>query len=499
MPANDGEPGLRCRIQKEVGQRWIVDLARRKQLAPWVVSKSETAEQARQIAKSLFGLPQQIDVESIVRQWQLAGHYRAVDDRRQPPPPWSPEGFEDAGESAWRQLSTQLTQTETTAALSCYVHLPFCDRKCGFCDCYSVFIPPGNNDRQEHYFQALIQEIELWSQFTNLGARPLTTVHLGGGTPTYLPAELLERLIDSLKNCFGHTPSTEWALESTTSQLSPENLQHLKTLGFTRLHIGVQSLDQRIRKIIGRQEPTEQVLQKIVLALDYGFVVTSDLIFGLPGQKQESFIHDIQQLIDLGIDGCSLYHLNESLRNQTFLNQVSGSFESPFQNYLSFHIGEQLLRVHGYEKTHFAHFSRPRDRNLYYRHVVRNEDLLALGTTADGSFGDYSYRHPPLAEYQNLLQQRQMPLQGGLRESVTAIVTRPLSASLMAGYATLTTFQNLNADSLRIRWLDYGLIEESNVKDRYVLTANGSWYLSHLLTELHCHAMEQGLQPSSTS
>ena len=132
---------------------------------------------------------------------------------------------------------------------------------------------------------------------------------------------------------------------------------------------------------IGRREDTRTVLDKLQLALDRGFIVSIDLIYGLPGQTLSGFVHDIETAISAGLDGCSLYHLNASARNRTFISTHAADQRSALTDYLFFQVGEQVLRARGYRKNHFAHFARPRDRNLYYTHVVRNEDLIALGTS----------------------------------------------------------------------------------------------------------------------
>jgi len=272
----------------------------------------------------------------------------------------------------------------------------------------------------------------------------------------------------------------EWALESTSSQLSRDHLERLRAWGFRRLHVGVQTFDDPLRKAIGRREDAAVVLDKIGLALGMGFVVSVDLIYGLPGQALRGFVRDVETAVAAGADGCSLYHLNASRRNRAFVT----ADRPALSDYLFFQVGEQLLRAHGYRKNHFAHFARPRDRNLYYTHVVRGEDLIALGTSADGSVGDYLYRHPPLGRYVGGTTVARPALDGGLRESAAAVAVRPASAALMSGTVDMARLGAVGAAHLVPRWLDLGMAAADGEPGRYTLTATGSWFLSELLREL---------------
>ncbi len=490
-PAID-QPGFRCLVQKELGHRWIIDAALRHDDAETNDAPSETIVQSKAIGEALRDVPAYVNAESIVRQWRLASSFGRFEDRAMPAPPWSRAGFQDDGDAAWERLSRQLNRPQPDAAMSCYVHLPYCDRKCGFCDCYALLLLPGDDHKQQQYVHALIDEVRLWGQFEGLRRRPLTTVHFGGGTPSYLPFYLIERFLDAFRTTFRDLPQTEWALESTTSQLDRERLEKLRGWGFSRLHVGLQSLEDKTRTLIGRRESAAAALRKIELALEQGFVVSVDLVYGLPDQTLRQFVNDLEQVIELGVAGCSLYQLNVSHRNQTFVAANVSRARSTFDDYRYFQIGEAILMARDYAKTHFAHFSRASDKNLYYTHVVRGEDLLALGTTADGSFGSYCYRHPPIGDYVASAKGGRSPLEGGLAESVLAVKMRPISASLMAGVIDADQFDRFAANELRDRWLRFGMLESTATGVKYVLTANGSWFLSRLLTELQEFLAKRG-------
>src|SRR4029077_399379 len=97
------------------------------------------------------------------------------------------------------------------------------------------------------YTQALLHDIEAWASISSLTRREVTTVHFGGGTPNFLDPADLQAIVSGLKANFNITPFTEWALESTTTQMTPESLEQLREMGFTRLHVGVQTLEEPAR------------------------------------------------------------------------------------------------------------------------------------------------------------------------------------------------------------------------------------------------------------
>ena len=401
---------------------------------------------------------------------EAAGTPYPLGPRSLPPPVWAERGYDDNGPQAWRRLCEILSNSEARGPISVYVHVPFCDRRCGFCDCYSVALGPRSQDKQEEFARALEAELEAWSRLGTLGRRPVTTVHFGGGTPSHLSPSVFTRILEACRRCLGTTPRTEWALESTSSPLTGEYLEQLHQWGFTRLHVGVQTLEEAVRTTIGRREPARAVAEKLARALERGFVVSVDVVYGLPGQTLAGLLASLERLVALGVDGFSLYQLQISDRNRRFLEHQGITAQDARRDYELFQAADQCLTRAGYRKNHFVHYARPRDTNLYYTHLVRGEDLLALGPTADGVFGAYHYRHPELREY---VGGPAPALEGGVLENALEQRTRPAVAALMAG----SLADGMPAE----RWLERGLIQRS--ADGFSLTASGSWFLGEMLNE----------------
>lgn len=147
----------------------------------------------------------------------------------------------------------------------------------------------------------LCYELRLWSEQGNLHRRPVSTVHLGGGTPTFLGETGLTRVVECCRECFHVSSDTEWALEATVESLTTGMIAAMHALGFRRLHIGVQSLEDPVRAEIGRRRPAAEVLEKVEATLARGWVVSVDLLCRLPLQTLEGFVAGIETLTAAGV------------------------------------------------------------------------------------------------------------------------------------------------------------------------------------------------------
>jgi radical SAM protein with 4Fe4S-binding SPASM domain len=471
--ARSGPGGFRCLVQRRLAEAWILEAAgiQRPPSSPGV------------LMELLRDAPSSLDKDAIRRQWEAAHRRFPIDKRSLPLPVWAERGFEQDGAQAWQQLSRDFPGAGDRA-ISIYVHVPFCDRRCGFCDCYSLPLGRRDRKREQEYARALLAEIEAWGGIEALARRPVTTVHFGGGTPNHLSPAAFRSVLEGIRAHFRVMPATEWALESTTSLLSEAHLGQLRGWGFTRLHAGIQTLEKEVRRLIGRREPAEVALAKLACALEMGFLVTVDVVFGLPRQTLAGLLETLESLVALGVHGFSLYGLNVSSRNRRFLERYRDPARSPLFDYALFQAGDQCLVRNGFRKNHFTHFARAEDRNLYYTHLQRGEDLLALGPTADGVFGAYHYRHPEYQEYVVGAAAGWPRLEGGVWESELERKLQPATVALMGRGIPSRLLRELNAAPLLEEWQEYALLTDGLEGGRYSLTANGSWFLTEMLREL---------------
>ena len=366
-----------------------------------------------------------------------------------------------------------------------YFHIPFCDAKCGFCDSYSFKLGGRRAQHVAAYSEMLCGEMALWCRQGDLRTRPVSTVHFGGGTPTFLDATELARIVDTCARTFAVTDKTEWALESTAAGMAPPMLASLHTWGFRRLHVGVQSMEDAVRTAIGRRSTATYVKHTIEAALALGWIVSVDLICGLPGQTFAGFLAGISTLAELGVEGVSLYELLIYPQNRHWADQHLLTSRSHLPNYVFFCAGSQLLEQLGYRKNLFNHWAKGRDDNRYFTFPARGEDLLAMGTIADGVFGDYHYRHPRDQGYRQSQAADFPALEGGLRRTAWEDKVWPLMTALLSGCmpATLPAAVLGEAgDQLVLDWVENGLLTPAD--GSYMLSSSGSWFVGNMMRML---------------
>lgn len=472
-----------CSVRRAVAQHVVLEATRdlrpsvRRREPPGVSSQARPRLGEARVVEALADVPSAIEVDPILEQWGAVSDWFEEERRALPEPVWTRHGFEDDGEEAWRVLRA-LGPTLPSGPLSVYVHVPFCRRRCGFCDCYSE---PLRGASEATFLSAVRRDLAAWSDVTGLSQRAVTTIHFGGGTPGDLDPSSLKSLVEGCRSHLGVHAATEWAIESTASLLTDRHLDLLWSLGFRRLHVGVQTLDDDLRALLGRREHAPQVVHRIRKALELGFVVSVDLLYGVPGQKLARLLQDVGSLTQAGVHGFSLYQLQDSNRNRAFLGRRGWLTRDSFQAYLAFQICEQALRRQGYDKNHFTHLARPEDGNLYYTHPSRGEDLLGLGPSADGTLGGYRYRHAWI-EARGPVHERAPALEGGRWDSDLERRTRPLASALMGGRVESRLFEG-GTDGILQEWVGRRLLQPAG-RGAWSLTANGSWFLTRMLAQV---------------
>lgn len=404
-----------------------------------------------------------------------------------PLPVWRLQPYDDSGVAAWDVLRADLA-ARASKPFCIYLHVPFCAGKCGFCDSYSFKLGSHRQERIDSYVDRLCEELVLWSEQGNLRSRPVSTVHLGGGTPTFLGEAALTRIVETCRQHFTTTATTEWALESTSQELTPSMMATMHELGFRRLHVGVQTLQDEVRQAIGRKTSAREVLTRIEAALGLGWVVSVDLISGLPHQSLSGLIQDLETLLAIGVNGFSLYELLIYRQNQRWAVQYGLDHPERHQpSYWMFLAAADLLERRGYRKNLFNHWADKRDHNVYFTFPSRGEDLLAVGAIADGVFGDYHYRHPRYAPYLQSGGSGLPGLEGGLRRPASASRLQPLVTGILGAHIPTNQVTFLagqpGGSSLIERWLRCRLVEP-NRDGGLELTPSGSWFAGSLVREV---------------
>lgn len=186
-----------------------------------------------------------------------------------------------------------------------YVHIPFCLSKCIYCDFLSF---ANKQDKYEEYVAAL--EIQAKSYSAKTKNKVFDTVYFGGGTPSILPAFLIEKIVYALKENFNILPNAERTIEVNPATVDEEKAIMLKSLGFNRVSIGMQSNDECLLKFLGRVHNVKQFEETVKILKNAGFDnINADFIMGLPTQTKKTVVDTVKYLNDLGLSHISAYSL----------------------------------------------------------------------------------------------------------------------------------------------------------------------------------------------
>lgn len=188
--------------------------------------------------------------------------------------------------------------------LELYIHIPFCVKKCDYCDFLSGFAGP---ERQRAYAEALCGEIESSGGFSEYG---VSSIFIGGGTPSILPGEWVEEIMGAIKGNFHLNSKAEISIEANPGTVSRDKLQRYLSAGINRISFGCQSADNRELKMLGRIHTWEEFLESYHLAREVGFEnINVDLMSGLPGQSLSSWEETLKKTAELDPEHISAYSL----------------------------------------------------------------------------------------------------------------------------------------------------------------------------------------------
>ncbi|MFZ7128106.1 MAG: radical SAM family heme chaperone HemW [Desulfobacterales bacterium] len=265
-----------------------------------------------------------------------------------------------------------------------YLHVPFCRRKCDYCNFYSI--------PETHRIPELVAGIETEIALRAEPGLPVDTVYFGGGTPSLLPPESVERILGGLAGAFDILPGAECSLEVNPGTVDAYNLAGFRGAGINRLTIGIQSFSDDVLRFLGRIHTGGQALRTVAEARKTGFSnIGLDLIFGIPGQVEAAWRGDLEQAVALSPEHLSCYQLTYEEGTALDRARRAGRFEPLTDDAMArlFETTREVLSeagFHHYEVSNFA-----RSPELFSRHNMKYwtfAPYLGFGPSA------HSYRHP---------------------------------------------------------------------------------------------------------
>lgn len=263
---------------------------------------------------------------------------------------------------------------------SVYIHIPFCNTICSYCDFPKVYSSVCD---KKLYLETLKKEIK-----TNYKNEIINTIYIGGGTPSILSTEELKKLLE-ITNLFKKNINTEFTIECNIESIDEEKLKLLKKYNVNRISIGVESFDKKIISYLNRFHTKKEAIKKIKLVKKYFNNINIDLMYAIPGQSIKSLKKDIKTYLKLKIPHISYYSL--IIEPHTKLYNENTSYIDEDIDYKMYKIiTKKLKKYHHYEISNFSYVGYESKHNLVY---WNNEEYYGFGAGASGNINGVRYNN----------------------------------------------------------------------------------------------------------
>jgi oxygen-independent coproporphyrinogen-3 oxidase len=331
--------------------------------------------------------------------------------------------------------------------MSLYLHIPFCESVCYYCACNKVVTK--DHDRAADYLTYLEREIDqVAQQLKNRVGKmsPVSQLHLGGGSPTFISDKQLSELVERLRSRFDFTADAECSIEVDPRTVSAERLAVIWNMGFNRISFGVQDFNPEVQEAVHRVQPFEQVKALVEVARDLGFgSINMDLIYGLPHQNPDTLQETIRQVLQIRPDRLALYayaHLPARFKPQ---RRIDAEQLPTAEMKLAMLDGSiRTLLDAGYDYIGMDHFALPTDelaiakregrmqRNFQGYYTQAGSDLVGFGVSAISQVGNaYSQNVKTIPEYYQCIDQGVLPVERGLTLDQDDELRRQVIMSIM--------------------------------------------------------------------
>jgi oxygen-independent coproporphyrinogen-3 oxidase len=348
-----------------------------------------------------------------------------------------------------------------------YVHIPFCARICPYCAFYKELLDRSQTNR---FCQAIVREVQQHAEERHLLP---STIYFGGGTPTALTIEQLESVLRGFHDHLDLSQLIEWTMEANPGSVSARKAGVIRKFGVNRISLGVQSWDEELLKLLGREHDARQAEQSFGILRAAGFSnINVDLMFGLPGQTIQQWQATLEKTISLQPEHISTYCLTYEEDTEFFLRQSRGEFrENSDADAELFEMTMSILESAGYEHYEISNYARPSFSSAHNRAYWSGENYLGIGPSAFSTVGMSRWQNvPDYRQYADRVLSDQSPM--GATENLTPEMKRTEKIAL-----SLRTRDGVSADLLEPsrnqtrEFVRLGLLRESS--DSFMLTRAG--------------------------
>ncbi len=359
-----------------------------------------------------------------------------------------------------------------------YVHIPFCARICPYCAFYKELLDRSQTPR---FCEAIVRELQTQTQDQPLRLR---TIYFGGGTPTALTTAQLDFLLTGFHRSLDLSELIEWTMEANPGSVSATKASLLRRLGINRISLGVQSWDDDLLKLLGREHNAKQAEQSFEIFRGAGFEnINIDLMFGLPGQTIAQWRETLERTIALQPEHISTYCLTYEEDTEFFLRHASGEFRQDADADVEFFdIAMSMLENAGYEQYEISNYARPGFRSAHNHGYWSGADYLGIGPSAFSTIGMTRRQNvPDFRRYSEAVLAGQSA--SGSVEHLTEAMKRAERVALSLRTDGGVPARLLDSFETETReFIKLGLLEKTN--DRFVLTRAGKALADSVAGEL---------------
>lgn len=333
--------------------------------------------------------------------------------------------------------------------LSLYLHVPFCERKCPYCAFESQTPSEGEKDL---WLEMISKELQWWSK--RIGRPTLSTLYIGGGTPTVLDVNQWRKLTEILDKFFSFEDRAEVAVEANPNSLKSDHLFLFRDWRVTRVSIGVQSFDDAELHQLGRLHNATQAFEAVSASLASGFSVNADFMFGLPGQTFANWARTLHQAAHSGVHHISLYQL--SIEPGTPWESLSEDDLS--DGYAPYRWAQWYMPRKGYNQYEISNFSKPGHESRHNMNYWSEKDYLGIGPGASGYIKGWRYKNVSgLTTYSAMLKKGRGAIASGEK----------LFGSEKAAEAAILALRMSVGINRREFLQKYGVSEEKRILDKF--------------------------------
>ncbi|MCI1901155.1 MAG: radical SAM family heme chaperone HemW [Bifidobacteriaceae bacterium] len=284
-----------------------------------------------------------------------------------------------------------------------YFHVPFCLRRCGYCD-FNTYTATdlGEGASRGNFANLAVQDaikLRRWQDDAGIPTVPASTVFFGGGTPTILPAKDLIKMLDTVRSVWGLEPGAEVTTEANPDTVDDRYIATLAEAGFTRISFGMQSAVPQVLRTLDRTHSQANVVAGVAAAEKYGLRSSVDLIYGAPGESVDQWCTSVEAALDLGVNHISAYAL--TLEPTTKMGRLvsSGRLASPDDDdeATKYEMVDSLLSTAGFEWYEISNWARNGEVSRHNLGYWRNAEWAGIGPGAHSHYGDmraWDTKHP---------------------------------------------------------------------------------------------------------